>query len=145
MNRDERHLRLLSVFYLIVGGIGIVVTCLPFIGFAVLLGIPLVTGEFLSWLRLAKETGSFVPCIMFLAFFALVGSFAVCLFLVGRYLRSHRRHTFCVVMGVIVCTFVPFGTILGVFTIIILMRESVMAMFRERGVGLTQDLTEAEY
>jgi len=33
------------------------------------------------------------------------------------------------VMACVECLFIPFGTILGVFTIIVLLRESVKALF----------------
>ena len=37
---------------------------------------------------------------------------------------------YCLVMAGIECLFMPFGTVLGVFTIIVLMRESVKEMFK---------------
>lgn len=36
---------------------------------------------------------------------------------------------YCLVMAGIECMFMPFGTVLGVFTIIVLMRESVQKLF----------------
>ena len=36
---------------------------------------------------------------------------------------------FCLVMGAVECVFMPFGTVLGIFTIIVLMRESVKPLF----------------
>jgi hypothetical protein len=36
---------------------------------------------------------------------------------------------FCLVMAGIQCIFMPFGTVLGVFTIIVLMRNSVKEAF----------------
>jgi hypothetical protein len=36
---------------------------------------------------------------------------------------------FCLVMASITCMFMPFGTVLGVFTLIVLMRPSVKPLF----------------
>ena len=55
--------------------------------------------------------------------------FAVCEALAGLFLLKKKRHMFCVVMGGVACTFMPFGTVLGVFTIITLMKPSVKALF----------------
>ena len=49
--------------------------------------------------------------------------------LAGRSLARHRRYTFCLVVAAILCLFVPFGTLLGVFTIIVLVRSTVRARF----------------
>jgi len=49
--------------------------------------------------------------------------------LAGRYLSRNKHYTFALVMACIECLFIPFGTILGVFTIIALSRESVRTLF----------------
>ncbi|MBI3407520.1 MAG: hypothetical protein HY040_04090 [Planctomycetes bacterium] len=50
----------------------------------------------------------------------------------GRKLATQRNYWFCFVMACIECLEVPFGTVLGVFTIIVLLRPSVKGRF---GVG----------
>lgn len=55
--------------------------------------------------------------------------FAAFVFTAGRFLARHRRYSFCLTMAGAECIFVPFGTVLGVFTIIVLMRESVKQLF----------------
>ena len=39
--------------------------------------------------------------------------------------------TFCLVMGAVACMFMPVGTVLGVFTIVVLMKPSVKELFGE--------------
>jgi hypothetical protein len=51
----------------------------------------------------------------------------------GRYLSRHVNRTFCLVVAGIECVFTPFGTVLGVFTIIVLMRDSVRELFEGSG------------
>jgi hypothetical protein len=63
-------------------------------------------------------------CLMFAAL-----GMAALAFLVGRSLPHRRRRTFCMVMAGLMCLSVPVGTVLGVFTLIVLARPSVAALF----------------
>jgi hypothetical protein len=47
----------------------------------------------------------------------------------GRCIAQRKRYMFCFVMACIACLSVPLGTALGVFTIIVLQRPTVKAMF----------------
>jgi hypothetical protein len=62
--------------------------------------------------------------------FFLIGiAMAICILIAGQSLALRKRYSFVLVMACIECLFVPFGTILGVFTIVVLSRESVKALF----------------
>src|SRR5262249_35054736 len=64
------------------------------------------------------------------AVFFLVGvTMAICILIAGRCLSRRKGYSFALVIACIECLFVPFGTILGVFTIVALSRESVKALF----------------
>ena len=54
---------------------------------------------------------------------------AICILIAGRSLAKHRHYWFAFAIACVECLFIPFGTILGVFTIIVLLRESVKALF----------------
>jgi hypothetical protein len=77
------------------------------------------------------------PALMGLFFMGFAGvwmlfgfTLAVCTLIAGRSLAQRRRHTFCLVIAAIECiTCIPFGTALGVFTILVLMRPSVKQAF----------------
>jgi hypothetical protein len=56
-------------------------------------------------------------------------TFAACYAYAGRCLARRRHYMYCLVMAGIGCTFMPFGTVLGVFTIIELQKESVRRLF----------------
>jgi hypothetical protein len=75
--------------------------------------------EFLGWI--------FV--VLGLLFFLLGIAMAICILIAGRCLSRCICYTFALVMACIECLFVPFGAILGVFTIVALSRESVKALF----------------
>jgi hypothetical protein len=134
MNEDREHLRLLSIFHYVVAVLIALFACLPFIHF--FMGIAMLSG---GWPEPAKAEEQF-PLMMvgwFLvlfagAFIALGWTLAICTFLAGRYLAEQTHYTFCLVVAAVLCIFMPFGTVLGIFTIIVLMRPSVKALF---GVG----------
>ena len=56
-------------------------------------------------------------------------AFAICLIMAGRFIAKQKHYIFCLVMASLNCLFMPFGTVLGVFTIVVLMRPPVKAMF----------------
>ena len=130
MNQDEQHLRLLSIFHYVVGGMNALAACIPFIHLA--LGIALVSGAFpdqpghqgpppfLGWMFIS------IASVFILGGWTL----AVAIFLAGRFLTRRTHYMYCFVVAAIECLLMPFGTILGVFTIIVLVRPSVKALFQ---------------
>ena len=69
--------------------------------------------------------------------FILIGLIgAVALALAGLFLSRRTRYTYCLVVAGLACMFMPFGTVLGVFTIIVLVRPSVKAMFEGDAAAL---------
>lgn len=131
MNRDLEHLKILSILHYIFGGLVGLGACFFFI--YLLMGIAVLTTvkEERAGVPDAALTG-WVFVIMGIVFPLVAGTFATCLILAGRYLAAQRRHTFCIVTAAICCLQFPFGTLLGIFTIIVLMRESVKQLFAER-------------
>jgi fumarate reductase subunit D len=126
---DVEQLRLLSVFHYVVAGIMALVALFP--------TLYLVLGVLMAFGRLAPEDdGSrIVGWLMATcgSFFMIAGlSFAATIAVAGRSLAQHRRYTFCLVVAALLCLFVPFGTLLGIFTIIVLVRSSVRARFLAR-------------
>jgi hypothetical protein len=60
----------------------------------------------------------------------LIGlAMAICILIASRSIALRKRYSFAFVMACIECLFIPFGTILGVFTIVALSRESVKGLF----------------
>ena len=62
-------------------------------------------------------------------FFILGEALAIANILSGRFLKLRKRYWFSFVIACINCLYMPFGTILGVFTIIVLSRESVKELY----------------
>ncbi|RYD32823.1 MAG: hypothetical protein EOP87_12160 [Verrucomicrobiaceae bacterium] len=65
-----------------------------------------------------------------LVFFLLIIGMAVLSFLTARWVLARRYPVFCMVIGALCCLNMPLGTILGVFTFIVLLRPSVQELFR---------------
>ncbi len=131
MNQDLDHLKLLSIFHYVVGGLTALAACLPlihvFLGLIFILApetfdngrSPQFPADLLGWMFVVMG-GTFVIAGWMLALVIVLG---------GRSLARHRNHTFCLVVAALSCLFVPMGTVLGVFTMIVLLRPSVKQIF----------------
>jgi hypothetical protein len=62
-------------------------------------------------------------------FLLIAQTIAICIIAAGRCLARRTRYTFILVMAAVECMIVPFGTVLGVLTIIVLSRDKVKRLF----------------
>ena len=130
MNRDKEHLQLLAVFHYVVAGLATLFCFFPLL-YSILGGFLLYAANHpgpsnqepppavLGWVFIVLGT------LFFLAGVAM----AICILIAGRSLALCKCYPFALVMACIECLFIPFGTILGVFTIVVLSRESVKGLF----------------
>jgi hypothetical protein len=130
-NNDRQHLKLLSIFHYIVGGI-IAFFSLLFLGHF-FIGISMITSPESFPM---KSSGAPAPKEFGYLFAAMGGtmvllgeSLALITILSGRFLNKRRRYWFSFVTACFLCLLMPFGTILGVFTIIVLSRRSVKELY----------------
>ncbi len=135
MNQDVEHLRLLQIFHYIVAGIGAMFSCFPVFhlafGLLMFFAPEVLEHEPKNDQEMMRIFGLFFAA--FASAFILAGwTVSFCIFLAGRYLGRRRHYMFCLVMAGILCILIPFGTVLGVFTLIVLMRPSVKAMFEQQ-------------
>ncbi len=132
VNQDLEHLRLLKILTYVYAGITAVFSLIPLIhlgmGVAIVSGaIPMGPGpsgggpgpEMMGWLFIAIGGGIIV----------LGESMAIACVFAARSLGEQRRRVFCMVIAGLECVNMPLGTILGVFTLIVLVRPSVKALF----------------
>lgn len=129
--QDAAHLNLLGIFHYVVAGITALMSLFPVIHLAV--GLAIVTGQMPD---MQVRPGQPDPAWFGWVFVAVAGvmiltglTFSVLLAYAGRCLQRRRRYTFCLVMAAISCAFMPFGTVLGVFTLIVLSRPTVKPLF----------------
>ena len=130
MNHDEQHLQVLSMFHYVVGGITALMALLPI--FHLVLGIVFI----LAPPGKPGTPDQAVPAILGWLFVTFAGMFillgwvlATLIAVTGRRLTRRRNYWFCMIMAGIECVLMPFGTVLGIFTIIVLSRDSVKALF----------------
>ena len=130
MNHDEEHLRLLSIFHFIVGGLAALFSLFPLIyaAFGVFMLHAAAHPEMQKGEPPPEGLGWFFIGLGAL-FFVIGEAMSVCIAMSGRFIARRRRYWFAFVMACIECLFFPFGIILGVFTIIVLSRATVKQLF----------------
>lgn len=131
-SEDESHLNLLSVFHWVIAGLAALTGFFPIIH--VVVGIFALVGGTIGNVpepeaRLLTAGVGAMFIVIGLMIMAISWTMAFCLYLTGSYLKAHTNHTFCLVISAIICLSFPLGTLLGVFTIIVLMRPSVKRLF----------------
>jgi hypothetical protein len=124
---DLEHINLLAIFHYVVGGLLGLAGCVPFLHLTI--GVLMVTEAPKNSGAPLEAIGIFFMVIA-TALILLFWSAAACTVLAGRFLHRQQHYLFCLVMAGILCTFIPFGTVLGVFTLIVLLRPSVKALFQ---------------
>ncbi len=128
---DLEHLRWLSIGYYVFAGLATLGSCFGLIYLG--MGIVFMTNP----QAMASPNQPPPPPFMggmFAAlgvgFMAFAWSLAVVAFLSARWLGSHRYWLFCVIVSCVSMLCQPLGTILGIFTLIVLLRPSVRALFQ---------------
>ncbi|HDS1652263.1 TPA: hypothetical protein QEL76_000132 [Stenotrophomonas maltophilia] len=131
--QDADHLRMLSIAHYVVGGL-IALFSLIFI-IHIVLGISALTGHLPmnsdgqpsspAEQRLFGWMFTIVGCVIVFGGVTL-GAFVA---YAGRCLARRRRYLLCLIVAGLACLFAPVGTVLGVFSLITLLRPQVKAAF----------------
>ncbi|MGB4580608.1 MAG: hypothetical protein WBI91_01890 [Coriobacteriia bacterium] len=127
---DDEHLRMLPVFYWVLGAMDILFSLYGLLYVAY--GVFFLMVPFDSTAASAQEFPAFIGWFMFAmgaAFIIGFGVLATLKILAGFWIKRRTRRTACLVIAGISCLTIPFGTIVGVFTFIVLSRPSVAALF----------------
>jgi hypothetical protein len=127
---QSEHLRLLSIFHYVFAGVLAVMACIPLIHVALGLAMVFAPRSFNG------GHGASPPMFVGWLFVLIGGCFivfgwvaAVLLAWAGRCLAVRKHHTYCLAMAGVACVFMPLGTLLGVFTILLLTKPEVKAAF----------------
>lgn len=127
------NLKTLSIFHFIMSGFTAFVSSFPLIH--VTIGILLLVFSANGFFENQDEAPPAAVGILFIiigGFVVILGwTLAFLIFLSGRYLRNAKKYGYCLVIAGILCLMMPYGTVLGVFTIILLTREPVKKLFSE--------------
>ena len=133
MDGSDSQLDVLGVLHWVVAGFVALFGLLPLIHVA--MGIGIITGSFPFGAAAHVPSQAFPR--MFGWFFVVLGAGFVCaglslataLGFAGTYFRQRRRWLFCVVVDALACSLFPFGTVLGVVSLVTLSQPEVRARF----------------
>jgi hypothetical protein len=128
---DTEQLSLLTILWKVYAGIALLGVCLG--SFYILMGT-----AFAATMSSPHSSASPAESTIMSGMFAIFGGFiaivaltvSILSWLVGTRIGDRTAHTLCYVMSCIVCLNAPLGTGLGVFSLVVLSRPSVKAMFR---------------
>ncbi|MEM8808194.1 MAG: hypothetical protein AAGF01_19405 [Cyanobacteria bacterium P01_G01_bin.38] len=130
INRDKEQLKLLSTFHYVVAGITALFS---------LMTVPhmLIGLTALSTPELFEEPGSEFAGVSFGWLFFGIGStmfltmllLSIGLIVSAGSLRKRKNYWLSFVIACAACLFTPFGTVLGIFTLIVLSRQSVKQLY----------------
>lgn len=138
--RDQEHLKLLSIFHFVFAGLAL-------LGIAFLAVHYAMMHTFFSNPEMWKNQKGVTPPPKeflegFVWFYVFMGVIIVIGFALnlmsGIFIRQRRHRIFSLVIAGLDCLQIPFGTALGVFTIVVLSRESVRQMYPGEAEGLTR-------
>ena len=130
MDDDIKNLKLLSIFHYVVGGLSAVFSSMFLIHLFLGLSV-LISPE--SWSGGNGESPpqifGYIFTFIGALFFILGITFSCFVIYSGVLLKKLKKRMFSFIVACIECIFIPFGTVLGVFTIIVLSKESVKQIY----------------
>ena len=131
---DEEHLRLLSIFHYIAGAITLFISLIFLAQFFL---FSFIFDEVMNNITDIALVGfyEFNPEIfsllvyLWIVLFLLFVAFGVAQIISGKFLRAKKHRIFSFIVAIINILFFPYGTILGVATIMVVTRSSVVALY----------------
>jgi hypothetical protein len=130
--RDQEHLKLLSIFHFVFGGLALL--GIGFLGvhyfiMHTVFSNPDMWNSHKAPMPPKAFLDAFIWFYLFMGLLLLAGF--VLNVLSGLYLRQKKHRFFSLIVGGLNCLQIPFGTALGVFTIIVLTRDSVRQRYSD--------------
>ncbi|HWC65331.1 MAG TPA: hypothetical protein VG777_04545 [Thermoanaerobaculia bacterium] len=127
---DEEHLRLLRIGYLISGAMSALFAVLPLgyvaIGTFFVRGI---AGSFRSSSDVDPSLFGWIFVAVGLSLFVFLAGNAALKLAAARAIGRRRSHGFCLIAAALTVLGIPWGTVLGVLSFMVLERPSVKALF----------------
>jgi hypothetical protein len=133
---DNEHLRLLSIAHFISGGLTVAYSLLLLLQFLFIFSIVnnIIPNED-EIIRTSADNLNhpfFSFFIYFLiTFFVLLLTFGILEILSGIFIKRRKNRTFSFIMGILNLPLIPHGTILGICTLSVLSRDSVINLYKK--------------
>lgn len=130
MEEVKEHIRLLAVGHYVMAGITGLFSLLPLLHVAI--GLVFLFGD----LKTVSSDEAF-PHQLFGAIFAGFGALivviglalALAIAIAGKKMKDFHSRTYCLVIGGILCTIFPLGTVLGVLSLVTLLKPEAKTLF----------------
>jgi hypothetical protein len=137
---DAEHLRLLAIFHFISAAFafaGVLFATLYFVLVAAVFANP----EIWAQSQEAPPPQAVITIFQWLTGIGVVWFVVACVgnLLSGLFLRTRRHRTFSMIIAGINCLHIPLGTLLGVFTLAVLGRESVRKLYLAASGAFTHE------
>ncbi|MAX24088.1 MAG: hypothetical protein CMJ19_06235 [Phycisphaeraceae bacterium] len=131
--QDQEHLRLLAIFYYIAAGFHALIALLPLV--FIVMGITTIGFGFSQNHGAEASLPGGLIILFGCLFMIFILGFAYIYYLAGKFLNQQKHWLYCMIIAALTATSFPLGTILGVFTIVVLCRDSVKAVFEANRTG----------
>jgi hypothetical protein len=132
--QDAQHLDLLYILHYVLAAMAAAFACFPI--FHVMVGLGMASG---IGAGMGAPVGTQEDPILrgfgllfagFAGAMILTGwAFAILVAINGRFLSQRVHYRFCLVVSAVECFFTPFGTVLGILTLVVLARPTVKSVF----------------
>ena len=126
--QDSDMLSIVSIFHFVLGGFQMLFSLIGFIYVA--MGILMASGQ------MDSTNGNPPPAelgwvfggigVVFVLIFITIGLLTI---KTGKNIRKRKNRTFCIVMDSILCMMMPFGTIVGIFGLVLLTKQGSVEEF----------------
>ena len=132
--RDREHVKLLAIFHFVFAGLAFVGIAFLCVHYAIMHTV-FANPEMWKQQPQAMPPRAFLDAfVWFYAFMGILLLTALVLnVLSGLFLLQKRNRLFSLIIGGLNCLQIPFGTALGVFTILVLSRDSVRQLYSRDG------------
>jgi len=131
MNQEtENHLKILGICYYVMGGLLCLLALIPCLH--IILGIAMLSGKMDGAQQPSPAFMGIIFLAMGLTAVLLILAIAITTIYTGRCLRQRKYYIFCLVMAGLCCCWFPLGTVLGVFSIIVLSKPEVKPEFEKK-------------
>ena len=128
MNKDLDHLKLLGIFHIIWGALAILFG----LGFGLLYIVLASVGTMEVSGNVTPETARQVLVVLGIVAIVLSSIYGIVVIMAGGKLRKQRGYRFCFFVSILDLFSFP-GILLGIFTLIVLMRPTVKELFKGHG------------
>lgn len=133
---DEEHLKLLSIFHFIFGGFAVLFSSMFIFHFAFLTAFLSNPKLFQSTKHPQMDEAAMqiiqLLSVLFGLFIFLGICYGICLIISGIGMRKRKWRIFSFVIAIPNILLIPFGTILGILTIFVLDRKSVITLYQHQ-------------